>query len=147
MSLHLLKLCVGVDEIQELRDWQDQRRAQQLAIGETPRLRHVTRNWPRRAEEVLEGGSLYWVIKGFIRVRQRIIGFDEVIDPVEGTRKCGLVLDPELVEPEFQPHRPMQGWRYLEPADAPADRRGGSAGGEPDLPPEMLAELRELGIL
>lgn len=144
MPLNLIKLCVGIDELQELRDWQGQRLARMRAVGERPQLRHVTRSWPRRADEVLEGGSLYWVIKGVIRARQPVAGFEEVLDPQEGIRRCAILLAEELVETEGRPCRAFQGWRYLEAKDAPPDRR---AGGNGDLPAEMEAELRALGIL
>lgn len=144
MPLNLIKLCVGIDELAELRDWQGQRLARMRAAGEAPQLRHVTRSWPRRADEVLEGGSLYWVIKGIIRARQPITGFEEVLDPQEGIRRCAILLAEELVETEARPCRAFQGWRYLAAKDAPADRPGG---GDSDLPAEMEAELRALGIL
>lgn len=144
MPLNLIKLCVGIDELQELRDWQGQRLARMRAAGERPQLRHVTRSWPRRADEVLEGGSLYWVIRGVIRARQPVAGFEEVLDPQEGIRRCAILLAEELVETEARPCRAFQGWRYLEAKDAPADR---PAGGDSDLPAEMEAELRALGIL
>lgn len=144
MPLNLIKLCVGVDELAQLRDWQAQRLARMRAAGETPQLRHVTRSWPRRSSEVQDGGSLYWVIKGVIRVRQPIAGFEEVLDPQEGIRRCAILLDEALVETEARPCRAFQGWRYLAAKDAPPDRTGG--GGD-DLPAEMEAELRALGIL
>lgn len=144
MPLNLIKLCVGIDDLQELRDWQAQRLARMRAAGEMPQLRHVTRSWPRRAQEVLEGGSLYWVIRGIIRARQPVIGFEEALDPQEGIRRCAILLSEDLVETEPRPCRAFQGWRYLEARDAPADRTGGGMG---DLPAEMEAELRSLGIL
>lgn len=136
--VHLIKLCVGVDEVRQLQDFQ----AARLARGEE--LRHVTRNRPRRDDEVLGGGSLYWVIKGAIRVRQRIIGLDPV--QTEDGMKCALVLDPELVLTEAWPRRPHQGWRYLEAKDAPPDMPQGEGAGD-DLPAELRAELRDMGVL
>jgi hypothetical protein len=144
MTVHLLKLCVGVESVDQLARYQVQRLEAMRKAGETPRLRHVTRNTPRRAEEVLDGGSLYWVIKGFVRVHQRIIGLEPVTTD-EG-QKCAIILDPNLVETEYQPRRPHQGWRYLEPADAPRDRKAGRGGLE-EPSPEMLSELRELGLI
>lgn len=136
--VNLIKLCVGVDEVRQLREFQ----AARLARGET--LRHVTRSRPRRDAEVLSGGSLYWVIKGAIRVRQRITALD-VVETEEG-RKCGLVLDPELVLTEAWPRRPHQGWRYLEVKDSPPDI-GVTGEGEDDLPAELRAELRDMGVI
>ena len=138
MAVHLLKMCVGVDSVDQLRQFQ----AQRMARGET--LRHVTRYKPRRGPEVLAGGSLYWVIRGAIRVRQRIIGFEEVVTDVG--LKCGLLLGSDLVATLPQPRRPHQGWRYLDNDAAPEDLDKATDAGN-ELPPEMLAELRELGIM
>jgi hypothetical protein len=144
MTVHILKLCVGVDAIEELEDFQRRRLATMRKVGDEPKLRHVTRHRPRRDAEVLDGGSLYWVIRGFVQVRQRIIGLETV--ETDNGRKCGLVLHPELVRTELQPRRPHQGWRYLDPKDAPADLRTQDAADD-DMPPELQAELRELGLL
>ncbi|MEQ8696092.1 MAG: DUF1489 domain-containing protein [Bauldia litoralis] len=138
MPVHLLKLCVGVDSIDRLATFQARRLANE---GE---VYHKTRNAPRRADEVLDGGSIYWIIKGFVRVRQRIVGIERQTNEARGAH-CHLVLDPELVPTAMQPRRPHQGWRYLEPADAPADAANGMVEEEP--PPEMAEELRELGLL
>ncbi len=145
MPLHLVKLCVGVDDIDELAEWQKKRRAQQRAAGLKPVTRHVTRMTPKRADEILDGGSLYWVIKGAIRVRQRIIA----INPGymhEGEPKCELRLDPKLVRVVPRPMRAFQGWRYLEAADAPPDLDTLGKGAA-DMPPQMAEELRALGLL
>lgn len=144
MALHLLKLAVGIDSVAHLARVQKARRAERRANGEGGGTWHFTRNFPRQADEVLDGGSLYWVIKGVIRVRQPITGFEEVLDPQEGIRRCAILLDEALVETEARPCRAFQGWRYLAAKDAPPDRTGG--GGD-DLPAEMEAELRALGIL
>ena len=144
MPLGLLKMCVGVAEIEQLARWQKERLSRLRECGEPPKLRHVTRHTPRRAAEILEGGSLYWVIKGYVRVRQRIVAL-EPVENEEGQSKCGLVLDPKLVRTELQPRRPHQGWRYLEPDDAPNDLPGGQV--TYDMPETMIAELRELGLL
>ena len=144
-ALHLLKLCVGTDSIDELRQWQAGRSADRLAKGLDPRPRHVTRMWPRRANEVLEGGSLYWVIRGAIHVRQRIVAFEEVTGQ-DGITRCAIVLDPKLVPVSPRPRRPFQGWRYLAGQDAPPDI-GGTAGDEPDLPPGLREALSQFGVL
>ena len=140
MPLHLLKMCVGCDSVEDLREWQENRRLR----GEG--LFHRTRNMPKRAEEVLAGGSLYWIIKGEVRVRQRIIGLDAGVDG-EGTRFCLIRLDPALVETIRQPRRPMQGWRYLDPADAPGDRDPAHKDEIEQMPEHMQKELRALGLL
>ena len=134
--VHLLKLCVGVDRVEQLEQWQ----AERVAGGEI--LRHVTRNRPRRDEEVLNGGSIYWIIAGAIRVRQKIIDLERV-ETGEGS-KCGLIFDPQLVRTEPWSRRPHQGWRYLEAKDAPPDLPSGAEAD--DLPPELRAQLREIGV-
>jgi hypothetical protein len=108
-------------------------------------LMHRTRNFPRRAEEILDGGSLYWVIRGTVLVRQPIIGVER-LEQQEGTKRCAFLLGPQWVRTRPQPRRPHQGWRYLEPADAPPDLPEGDTA-EEDLPPHLVSELRELGLL
>jgi hypothetical protein len=138
--LDILKLCVGADSVEDLADWQNSQR------GRWPpgRAIHVTRMWPKREEEVLAGGSLYWIIKGVILCRQRILGLDRV-DGADGITRCGLVLDAEIVRTEAAPRRPFQGWRYLNPADAPRDLPKGRPADDP-LPPEMARALAEIGL-
>ena len=144
MTVHLLKLSVGSADIDSLANFQRARLERtRRDLGE-PRLWHRTRHRPRRAEELLDGGSIYWVIGGRIRARQRLVGFESEQDTDRG-KICLLMLDPELVPTEPWPHRAFQGWRYLEPKDAPPDRPVGQADAE--MPEEMIAELRELGLL
>ena len=142
MTLHLIKLCVGVDNIGELADWQKKKLADLKRKRKPQVLTHVTRMWPKREEELLKGGSLYWVIKGQIAVRQRLLELRETIK--NGAPHCALVLDPKLVATERRFHRPFQGWRYFEPRNAPRDltRVRGAA-----MPEELQAELVELGLL
>lgn len=137
MALHILKLCVGVAEVDELVDWQRRRLKTQRELF------HTTRMMPKRREELLDGGSLYWVIKGRVQCRQRLTDIVPFTDD-EGVGRCRLMLDPEIVLTRAQPRRAFQGWRYLVPADAPADL---AASETADLPPEMRAELAELGLL
>jgi hypothetical protein len=99
---------------------------------------------PKRADELLAGGSLYWVMKGVIRCRQKLIGIEPFVDG-EGIGRCRLVLDKEIVATRRQERRPFQGWRYLDAKDAPADVKKGEA--EDDMPEEMRRELEELGLL
>jgi hypothetical protein len=129
--LHLVKLCVGADSVDDLAAWQARRVAERQAAGRDPRPRHVTRMWPRRAEEILRGGSLVWVIGGYLAVRQPVEAFDEVTGE-DGVRRCAIVLSPALVRVAARPRGPFQGWRYLAAGDAP-----------PDLPPHGLAEPAE----
>jgi hypothetical protein len=145
MTLHLVKLCVGVDTVQDLKDWQAERLRMLALAGQAPVLCHRTRQTPRRRDDVLDGGSLYWVVKGFVVVRQRIA--DLRVDTKEdGTACCGIVLDSELVTTRPHPRRAFQGWRYLDAADAPPDtRRGDNA--DDDMPPGMREDLRELRLI
>ncbi len=144
MTVHLVKLCVGVETVQDLRDWQAARLRSLAAAGEPPELRHRTRQTPRRHDDILAGGSLYWVIKGLVLVRQRILELKPATKD-DGTACCGIVLDPELVTTRPQPRRAFQGWRYLDPADAPPDLRL-LEGANDDMPPGMREELRELRL-
>jgi hypothetical protein len=138
--LHLVKMAVGIGDIEHLRQVRAERTAQRgwSAV--------YTRNHPRRVEAVLDGGSIYWVIKGQIRVRQRILGFHAERDD-NGRAYCLIEVDPMLVPTLPRPFRPFQGWRYLPPADAPKDAPGGPGGDFAALPDHMLMELRELGLI
>ncbi len=138
--LHLLKLCVGIRDIAQLQSVQ----AARLAAGTA--LRHQTRNFPRRAQEIVDGGSLYWVISGAILVRQRITAIEaERWD--DGSACAGLHLDPVLVPVQGRSTRPFQGWRYLEAAAAPADLSATEADGADALPEPMRRALQALGLL
>ena len=139
--LHLQKLSVGTETVEDLEGWQATRRAQ------TPDgyPRHVTRMWPKREAELLDGGSIFWVIKGVILCRQPILRLDEYIG-ADGIRRCAIVLEPELTRVAATPRRPFQGWRYLKPADAPPDLSKSRQGEEP-LPAELSAALAEIGVL
>ncbi len=142
--LHLLKLCVGAARVEDLAAWQARYAAAARAAGRDSRLRHVTRMWPRRAAEILDGGSLYWVFAGATLARQRILALEEAIGE-DGVRRCAIVLDPEIIRTEAQTRRPFQGWRYLADADAPPDLPAAAA--EPDLPPQLQTALAELGVV
>lgn len=107
--------------------------------------RHITRMWPKREKDILDGGSIYWVFKGVIQCRQRILRFDEVFGE-DGIRRCAFVLEPKLHRTVQAPKRPFQGWRYLSPADAPPDMRHGREN-EDQLPPEMAGNLADIGVL
>jgi hypothetical protein len=138
--VNLVKLCVGTDEVQDLIDWQAERRRKNG--GANPY--HVTRMFPKRAEALLNGGSLYWVFKGMLLARQRILALEEVRGQ-DGIARCKIVLDPEIHRTEPVPRRPFQGWRYLEPRETPRDLRV-SRGSEPGLPPSLSAALAEIGV-
>lgn len=141
MTVHLLKYAVGVSDIAHLAVLQAERRAV-LADGREAVLGH-TRRMPRRADEVVAGGSLYWIVRGVIRVRQRLFGLVEATD-AEGLAYCQMQLDPVLVPTAAAPHRPIQGWRYLAPAAAPPDVEATAM--DDDLPPHLVRELRALGL-
>lgn len=136
-KLNLMKLCVGAEGPEDLRHWQQQR------FGDGPAM-HVTRMWPKREDELLDGGSIYWVFKGVMLARQRILSLQERLGE-DGIRRCGLVLDRELVPVTAMPRRPFQGWRYLSGADAPADQPR-RATAETPLPPTLAAALAEMGL-
>jgi hypothetical protein len=136
VPLHLLKLAVGIEDIDHLRRIRAARQAERGGSWV------YTRNHPRRVQEVLAGGSIYWIIRGQIRVRQQVMGFRSDRDD-NGRRYCLIEVDPKLVPTLRRPWRPFQGWRYLSPADAPEDCR---QAGEPPSDP-LLAELRVLGLI
>ncbi|WP_265500681.1 DUF1489 family protein [Paracoccus beibuensis] len=136
-KLHMMKLCVGAEEPADLAAWQAQR------FGVNP-ARHVTRMWPKREGELLAGGSIFWVFKGVMMARQRILAL-EPVEGDDGIRRCGLLLDRDLVRVAAVPRRPFQGWRYLAPADAPHDLPQGRALEEP-LPPAIAAALSDMGL-
>ncbi|MGH2339967.1 DUF1489 family protein [Segnochrobactraceae bacterium EtOH-i3] len=143
MPLHLVKLCVGVDSFEDLAGWIA---AEQAAGGGQPvEDVHRTRMMPKRADEILDGGSLYWVIRGRIQVRQRILAL-RAETGADGVPRCAIVLEPELVPVVPRQHRPFQGWRYLAAADAPADLARAPAGID-EMPAEMRAALADLGLL
>lgn len=139
--VNLVKLSVGTESFEGLQAWQDEYR-RRLPEG-LPR--HVTRMWPKREAELLAGGSIFWVIKGQIQCRQRILRLDEVIGE-DGIRRCAIVLDPELHQTHTAPKRPFQGWRYLKPEDSPADMPQSRKAEEP-LPLELSQALAEIGVI
>lgn len=145
MTVHLVKMAVGIESFDHLKSVQADRFRQAKQESGKGQLRHLTRNTPRRSDDVLDGGSMYWIIKGYIRARQRIIGFGEATGRNDRPR-CAILLDPRLVRTELLPHKPMQGWRYMEPASMPEDLSS-KAIEQTSLPDEMAAELRALGLL
>jgi hypothetical protein len=147
MTIHIVKLCVGADTIDDLATWQAQRLAAQTARREKQQIAHTTFQQPKRQDELLDGGSLYWVIKGVIQVRQRLIGFDTGHKD-DGSACCLLLLDPDLVPVRPVKRRPFQGWRYLSAEDAPADLGSASkARALAEMTPKMRKDLADLGLL
>lgn len=148
MTLHIVKLCVGAESVEDLAEWQigQLKRAQKAkarSIHPNQKKNPVcgTRMWPKRLKDVLAGGSLYWVIKGVVLVRQTIVAIDDVID--NHGERCGLYLDAHLQRTVPQPRRAFQGWRYLDPKDAPKDISAAQGGA--DLPEHLQRQLIELG--
>lgn len=145
MALHLIKLCVGAESIRDLQEWIDERLADKRKKKLPVEHVHVTRMYPTRADELLEGGSLYWVIKGEVSARQRLLDIRETKGK-DGIKRCGLVLDPKVIPVAPRPRGPFQGWRYFQAKDAPPDlNRQGK--GLTKLPEDLRRELRELGLL
>ncbi|BDA84726.1 lysophospholipase [Aureimonas sp. SA4125] len=143
MSLHMVKLCVGADSVEDLQAWVADRLRDAASRGLPQEQIHQTRSLPKRAHELLDGGSLYWVIKGKVQVRQPILELRPVVD-AEGIKRCHIVLEPRFVLTDWQPRRAFQGWRYLDGAEAPGDV---GEGGSDALPPEFRRELAELGLI
>ncbi|MGR3659635.1 MAG: DUF1489 family protein [Paracoccaceae bacterium] len=134
--VNLVKLCVGVDSVEDLTSRIDARQSTETM--------HITKMWPKRESELLNGGSLYWVIKGVIRARQQILSLDEQIGH-DGIRRCGIRMDATLHRTEDAPRRAFQGWRYLSAEDAPRDLTKARVNDD-FLPPEMMAELAAIGV-
>ncbi|GLK81075.1 DUF1489 family protein [Methylopila turkensis] len=145
MTLHLQKLCVGCDSVEDLASWIDERMAEKRRRGLPEEHVHTTRMSPKRVEELLDGGSLYWIIKGAILARQPLLDL-RAVKGADGVTRCELVLAHELVPVRPAPRRPFQGWRYLAAADAPRDLEDAAAAA-PGLPAALAQELRSLGLL
>ena len=146
MTVHLIRCAARIDSVEALRERQIQRnRKFQRKAANKGIFRTYTRNVPKRGDELVDGGSIYWVVKRFVRARQRILGFDRETDD-EGRGYCMIRIDPELVLDEPRAYKPFQGWRYLRIEDAPPDLRK-SATAAAHLPPEMAEELRALGLI
>ncbi len=148
MTLNLVKLCVGAEAIEDLERWQAGRVVRPRKPGEVPYLGHTTFQTPKRQAELLDGGSLYWVIKGVVQVRQRIVGFDSG-QKEDGSACCLILLDPLLIPVRPTRRKPFQGWRYLTRDDAPADLAGGEAAAAAiaEMPAKLRRELADLGLL
>jgi hypothetical protein len=145
MALNLIKLCVGCDSVAELEGWIKQRLKEKRKRGEKAEHIHRTRMVPKRADELKDGGSLFWVIRGEVTCRQRIRDIRPFRDK-DGTGRCAIVLDPKVVLVEPRPHRAFQGWRYLAAEDAPRDLDKAPPGAAA-MPETLRRELRELGLM
>lgn len=144
MPLNLIKLCVGADSVDDLAGWIGQRRALAESEGRTYEQFHTTRQMPRRRDELLRGGSLYWVVKGSIQCRQRIVDLRPV-EGEDGITRCKIILEPVIIRVRNRRRGPFQGWRYLKGGDAPPDLKSTENSNLP--PPEMEEELSELGLI
>ncbi|MDE2579968.1 MAG: DUF1489 domain-containing protein [Hyphomicrobiales bacterium] len=145
MPLHLLKLCVGAESIADLEAWIAARTTAGKRTWADGEQMHTTRMVPKRVKELLDGGSLYWVIKGQISARQKLLDIRPFTDS-GGIGRCHIVMEP-VVHPVLpRPCRPFQGWRYLPGKDAPVDLSKGAAA-LAEMPEELRRELRELGLL
>ena len=145
MPLHLIKLSVGTDSVADLEDWIKLKLKQQKKRGKKPERIHTTRMVPKRAEELIDGGSIFWVIKGQIMCRERILDIRPFTDK-DGIGRCRVVLDGKVVLVEPRPRAAFQGWRYLEAKEAPRDLSR-AAPGAARMPESMRRELQELGLL
>ena len=145
MTLHVVKLCGGAESIAGHEAWIKERLAAMKARGQTPEQFHTTRMVPKRVAELLDGGSIYWVIKGQIASRQEILDVRPFTDAT-GVSRCNLVLEPTVIPVAPRRLRPFQGRRYLPAHEAPPDLRGGLVE-VAEMPDAMRKELRDLGLL
>lgn len=145
MTLNLIKLCVGADSVDDLAAWQRGRLAEAKASGQKRRLWHRTRMFPKRRDEILDGGSLYWVIKGIVQVRQPILDLAAVKGD-DGISRCDIVLAAKLVPVRPVPRRAFQGWRYFSAEDAPPDLKTGEHA-MLSMPAAMRKDLAALGLI
>lgn len=144
MALHIIKLCVGCESVEDLEAWIALKLAEKRRTGMAAEHFHTTRMAPRQVDELLDGGSLYWIMKGGVQCRQKLVDIRPFTD-TDGISRCRLVLDPAVVRTVWQPRRPFQGWRYLKAEDAPGDVDAGS--GVAEMPGALRRELAELGLL
>ena len=146
MTLHLIKLSVGTDSVEDLEQWikRKMKEKKKRGVKKVERV-HTTRMVPKRVDELLDGGSIYWVIRGQIACRERILAVRPFTDK-DGIGRCHLVLDPKCVPVEPRPFRAFQGWRYLNEKDAPRDLDRLGAG-VAKMPEPLRRELRDLGLL
>jgi hypothetical protein len=146
MALHLIKLAVGCESVKELSGWVAERMKVAKKKGLPQRHVHITRMTPKRVEEILAGGSLYWVIRGEIAAREKIIAIEPFRDK-DGIGRCRLVMQPKVIAVSPRPMRPFQGWRYFTDNAAPPDLTKAAAGSVAAMPEPLRRELRDLGLL
>jgi len=146
MPLHLIKLAVGCESVKELKDWVAERMLAAKKKGLPQQHVHVTRMMPKRVDDILAGGSLYWVIRGEIAAREKMVAIEPFRDG-DGIGRCRLIMQPKVIAVSPRPMRPFQGWRYLTAEDAPADLGRASAASVEAMPEPLRRELRDLGLL
>ncbi|NDB68146.1 MAG: DUF1489 family protein [Methylocystaceae bacterium] len=145
MPLHLLKLCVGCDSIADLEDWIAMSMTNRRRQGQPLEQVHTTRMVPKRVSELTDNGSLYWVIKGQVSCRQKILAIRPFTD-TQGIGRCHIVLEPIVTTVMPRPHRAFQGWRYLQDHEKPQDLGDGLASMQA-MPEELRRDLANLGLL
>ena len=145
MALHLIKLCVGCDSVKDLEAWIREKLKDRKKRRLSREHIHTTRMVPKRVDQLLAGGSLYWVIRGQVMCRQKLRGVEPFVDK-EGVGRCRLQLEPKVILVEPRPYRAFQGWRYLAANDAPRDLDRAAPGAR-DMPEALRRELRDLGLL
>jgi len=146
MPLHLVKLCVGCDSVKDLKEWVAERARAAKKRDLPARHIHITRMTPKRTDELLAGGSLYWVIRGEIAAREKLVAIEPFRDR-DGIGRCRLVMQPRVIAVSPRPMRPFQGWRYFEAKSAPPDFAKSAATGVAAMPEPMRRELRDLVLL
>ncbi|CCD94136.1 conserved hypothetical protein [Bradyrhizobium sp. ORS 375] len=146
MPLHLIKLAVGCESVKELKEWIAERMLAAKKKGLPQQHVHVTRMTPKRVEDILAGGSLYWVIRGEVAAREKITAIEPFRDG-DGIGRCRIIMQPKVIAVSPRPMRPFQGWRYLTAEDAPTDLGKASAAGVEAMPEPLRRELRDLGLL
>lgn len=146
MSLHLIKLCVGVDSVETLRQHVTHMATRAKASGLPYDVGHTTRSTPTRASEIIGKGSLFWVVKGHVACRQPITDI-RPFTAHDGVRRCQLILGPDVVDVEPRPRKRFQGWRYLTPDEAPPDLAAMAAADLAKMPDNLRRELAGLGLL
>ncbi len=140
--VNLVKLCVGADTVDDIISRQELPNTHNTGTSQVKK--HITRMWPKRSQEILSGGSLFWVIKGFIQARQKIISLEEVIG-TDNVRRCAIILDPDIFLTTLVRKRPFQGWRYLDEKDSPPDLHKFD-GKETNIPNELALALADIGV-
>ena len=140
----MIKVCVGASTVYDLYSWQKERQFSKRKYG-IPTTRHVTRMFPKKKNEILNEGSLYWVFKGYILARQQILDLEGLVG-LDGIMRCAIILDTKIINTQPTSRKPFQGWRYLKTEDAPNDTKLFSAE-EPEIPANLEKNLLDIGVL